>query len=809
MMIKNYLKIAIRNLLKSKLHSLITVVGLAVGLAAVVLISLFVQDETSYDKFHRNAGDIYRIAWWTDNPQTRTPHPMAQALVNDFPQVESAVSLSPIWGPGLTKQTFSIRNIEKNITYDEREILSVDSTFLDVFSFNLVKGNRDEVLRNVGGLLISESIAKKYFGTDDPIGKQLAINDDETLLFVEGVFENVPANSHFHFDLLISYVSMKAFEDESDPYYTWADFGHFNYIKLAPKSDPAALESQLMDWAAGYVQVSEEEMQRAVEEGMHFKLQRLTDIHLESRIRWELEANGNKEYVYIMTAAALLILVMACVNFMNLTTARSTGRSKEIGIRKSLGAFKKQVGLQFLGESIFTALLAMLLAGVLAEICIPWFNVVTGKELDIQYFDQPSLSFILLGCTLFTGLVAGLYPSIFLSSIHPVISLKGIEKLKPKGGIFRKSLIIFQFVISMILLTGSLVIYNQLQFIQNKDLGFDKEQVVVVPLKNYDLIGRFEALQNELKNIDGVLEVSAASNIPGKQFNQNSIALATDLQRNVSSSEVMVDYDYFDVLELSFVEGRNFSKNYSTDSGAFIINETAARNLGLEVAVGEEIIWSWDNNGRAPFKGTVIGVVSDFNYNSLHEPVRPLLFYLSQSFNQIVLKVDGENFPETMAKVEDVWGQFEDRFGFEYSVLADDLGQQYLGEQKTAKVFGGFSLITILIACFGLFGIASLSFSQRVKEVSIRKIMGASTLKILKLLLSDFTTLILISIVLAIPLAWYIMTGWLENFTYRIDLDASGFIISGMILVAIAFMTIGYLTIKTANANPVNTLKED
>lgn len=806
---KNYLIVAFRNLQRSKLHSAINIFGLAVGLAAVVLISLYIQDETSYDKFHEDADDIYRIAWWTDNPQTRTPHPMAQALVNDFPQVESAVSLSPIWGPGLTKQTFSIRNIEKDITFDEAGLLSVDSTFLEVFSFNLIQGNKDEVLRNIGGLLISESTAIKYFGDEDPIGQQLAINDDETLLFVEGVFEDVPPNSHFHFDMLISYVSMKAFEDENDPYYTWADFGHFNYIKLTENADPGALESQLMEWAKGYVQVSEEEIQQAVDEGIYFKLQRLTDIHLESRIRWELEANGNKEYVYIMSAAALLILVMACVNFMNLTTAKSTGRSKEIGIRKSLGAFKSQVGLQFLGESVFTALLAMLLAGLLAEVCIPWFNTVTGKELDIQYFERPGHSLILVGTTLFTGLVAGLYPSVFLSSVHPVISLKGIEKLKPKGGLFRKSLIVFQFVISMILLTGSVVIYNQLQFIQGKDLGFDTEQVVTVPLKNYDLIDRFEAIQNELKNIDGVSMVSAASNIPGKQFNQNSITLAKDLQQTVSSSEVMVDYDYFDVLGLAFVDGRGFSRDYSSDSSAFVLNEVAARNLGLEVAVGEEIIWSWDNDGRPPVKGTVIGVVSDFNYNSLHEPVRPLLFYLSPSYNQIVLKVEGEKFNETMAKVEGVWAQFEDRFGFEYSILSDDIGQQYLGEQKTAKVFGGFSFIAILIACFGLFGVASLSFSQRHREVGIRKIMGASTYKILKLLISDFTNLMLISVILAAPLAWFIMNGWLQNFTYRIELDASGFIISGLSLIVIALLTLSYLTIKTANSNPIDSLKED
>ncbi len=808
-MFKNYLKIAIRNLAKSKLHAGINIFGLAVGLASVVLISLYVQDELSYDQFHENADDIYRIAWWSDNPQTRTPHPMAQALVRDFPQVESAVSLSPLWGPGLTKQIFSVRNPQNDITFDEDGILSVDSTFFDVFSFKLINGDPDKVLKNFGGLLISESTAKKYFGDTDPIGKQLAINDDETLVMVEGVFEDVPTNSHFHFDALVSYVTQKAIEDEQSPYYTWADFGHFNYIKLKPGSDPLALQEQLMEWAKGYVEVSEEDLQRAVDVGMYFRLQRLTDIHLNSRIRWELSTNGNKDYVYIMSAAALLILVIACVNFMNLTTARSTERSKEIGIRKSLGAHKKQVSFQFLSESVLTAFISMILAGLFAEISLPIFNSITGKSLDIQYLNHPELALILVGCTMFTGLVAGFYPSLFLSSIHPVVSLKGIDKIKPKGANFRKALIVFQFVISMVLLTGSLVIYNQLQFIHNKDLGFDQDKVVVVPLKNYDLLGRFETLKTELGNIPGVTSVSASSNIPGKQFNQNSISRADDPQSNVSSSEVLVDYDFFSTLGIEFAEGRAFSKAYATDSNAFIINQTAANNLQLTDPIGKEIVWSWDNDGRPPLKGTIVGVVKDFNYSSLHQPVRPLLFFLRPAFNDVVLKVNSNDFANTMAAVEQTWRSFEDRFGFEYSLLSEDMSQQYAGEQKTASVFTGFSIIAIFIACFGLFGIASISYSQRAKEVGIRKVLGASVFRILTLLIKDFSLLIIISIVIAVPVAWFVMDNWLQNFTYRIDLSVENFLIAGLVLIAVALITVSYLTIKTAVTNPVDTLKEE
>lgn len=804
----NYLKIAFRNLLKSKVHSIINIAGLAIGLASVMLISLYVKDELGYDEFHNNAQDIYRVAWWTANPQTRTPHPMAQALVRDFPQVEAAVSLSPIWGAGLTKQTFSIRNLERDITYDEKDILSVDSTFFDVFSFKLLKGSKDKVLRNVGGLLLSESAAKKYFGNEDPVGRQLAINDDNMLATVEGVFEDVPTNSHFHFDMLISYVTLKAIGGEDNTYYTWIDFGHFNYIKLSPGSDPDVLQSQLMSWATEYINIPEEYMKELVAQGYHFELQPLTDIHLNSRIRWELEPNGNKEYAYIMTAAAILILVIACVNFMNLTTARSTERSKEIGIRKSLGAYKNQVGLQFLGESVLVALVSMLIAGVLAEVCLPIFNIVTGKELDIKYFEQPQLTAILLGSTLITGMVAGFYPSLFLSSVHPVISLKGIDKIKPKGASFRKVLTAFQFVMSMILLSGSLVIYNQLRFIHNKDLGFDNEKVVVVPLKNYDLLGHFQTIKNELAEISGVASVSASSNVPGRQFNQHELAHSANLEHIINASEIFVDADFFKTLNIEFKQGRGFSKEMLSDSNAFVINEAAANKLHLADAVGEEITWI-KTSEQNQIKGTVIGVVKDFNYNSLHEPVRPLLFSLDADYNNILVKVNGENFEQTMAEVQQVWKQFEDRFGFEYSVLADDMSSQYVGEQRTARVFGGFSVIAIFIACFGLFGIASLSFAQRTKEIGIRKVLGASVYKILKLLLKDFSLLIVISIIIAVPLAWYIMYHWLENFAYRIEISAFDFFIAAVVLIGVALITIAYLTLKTANGNPVDALKEE
>ena len=807
-MIRNYFKIAFRNLVKHKLYSAINILGLGFGMACVLLICFYVQDELSYDRFHEDAHDIYRIAWWGDNPQTRTPHPMAQALVKDFPQVSSATSLSPLWGPGLTKQTFSIRNLEKDLTFDESGVLSVDSTFFKVFSFELLKGNRQKVLRGPGGLLLSESAAFKYFGDEDPIGKQLAINNDETLLTIEGIFKDVPANAHFHFDMLISYVTLK-YVNPDDAYYTWADFGHFNYIRLLPGADPEQLQEQLMDWVQGYIHLSEEEIQQVAETNAHFRLQRITDIHLTSAIRWELAPNGNRNYVYIMTAAALLILITACVNFMNLTTSRSTERSKEIGVRKSLGALKGQLQGQFLGESVLTALLGMLLAGFLAEVSLPFFNHVTGKSIAIEYWQNPMITLSIFGVGILTGVISGLYPAFFLSSIHPVTSLKGLIKVKPSGSWFRKGLMVFQFTISMALITGSFVIYDQLQFIQNKDLGFNKEQLMLVPVKDRQMQRSMDELRTELLKVKGVTAVSGTSNVPGKQFNQNSIYKTDRPDTRISASEVFVDHAIFTTLDLSIVRGRGFDKGRLADSSAFIINETAARNLGLTDPVGEEITWEWDNNGQPPVHGTVIGIVKDFNYNSLHQPVRPLLFCLRNAYNHTLIRINADATSSTVRAIESVWQKFDHRFEFKYSFLSDDLEAQYTGEQKTAQVFSGFSIIAVAIACFGLFGMASLNYAQRAKEVSIRKVMGASTIRLLHLLVYDSLRLISLAIIISIPLAWQVMESWLQNFTYRTTLNPLDFIIAAITLLTVALLTVSYLTWHTSVQNPIKSLKDE
>lgn len=806
-MLKSYLLIALRNLLKNRLYTLINVIGLTVGMASVIMILLYVQDEMNYDRYDPETAHVYRIYWQSGNPQTRTPHPMAQALVKDFPEVTSAVTLSPIWGPGLTQQSFSVKNLERDIQYNEKSILSVDSTFFDVFPLKIIKGNKNTVLRTPGKLLLSQSAAKKYFGDEEPIGKFLAFNGDENLIEIEGVYEDMPRQSHFHAMALVSYVHMKTFEDPESAYYTWADFGHFNYIKLRPDADPKKLEGQLLSWAAQYINVNDEVIQRIIQNKEGFRLQNIRDIHLQSHLMWELEPNGNIEYVYIMMAAAFLILTIAVINFMNLTTAKSAERAKEIGVRRTLGAFKKQLSVQFIGESLLLALFSMILAGLAVEILLPYFNLFSGKELEINFLHNPSVVAIILGIGVVTGVFAGLYPSAILSSIHPVQILKGKFVTSKKGNLFSQLLVVFQFTMAIILISGTVIILDQMNFIQNKNLGFATDATMLIPLREGSMRRKFETIQNELKSIAGVEEVGASSNVPGSQFNQNPIYATDDPNHQIDASQMYVDYDLIKTLDLEIVEGRGFDRSFPGDSAnAYIINQAAVHELQLANPVGKEIVLVMDED---ELRGTIVGVIKDFNYQSLHQPVRPVIMQKLPYYNTVLIRLNSENVQQTIASIASIWEKFDNTFGFEYSFLEENINSQYTSENKMGLVFGLFAGIAIIISCMGLFGLASLNFAQRKKEVGIRKVLGAPTTTLLMNLAKGYSKLIIGSTLLAVPIAWWIMNGWLNNFVFKIDINIWIFLLTGLGTLLIAWLTIGYLTVHTASLNPVDTLKEE
>ncbi len=805
-MIKNYLTIAYRNLVKRKIYSIINIAGLSVGLAAVILISLFLSDELSYDKFHKDAANIYRIAWMSDNPQTRTPHPMAQAMVQDFPEVEAAVSLSPLWGPGLTIRTFSLKNPEEDTWYEEKNILSVDSTFFDVFSFKIISGNRSTMLRNVGGVLISQRMAEKYFGDEDPIGQQLAIDNDQQILMVEGIFENVPDNSHFHFDFLISYVTLKAFVNAESEYYEWVDFGHFNYVRLTEGADPGLLEDKLILWVGGYLNWDEQTLQRIATANIHFSLQPITDIHLRSAIRWELEPNGNIGYVYIMSAAAIFILLIACFNFMNLSTAKSMERASEVGIRKSFGAERIQLYYQFLGESVLLSLFAVIIAGLLVEVILPVFNTFTNKNLVLDV-SNPGTIVILFGGSILIGILAGLYPAAYLSAMKPALIMKGKYANSGKGQMSRKILVILQFTISMFLVAGSWTIIRQLNFLKHKDLGFDKEEVIVLPLHSQELRERFEMVQTELIKIDGVKDVSAVSNIPGKQFNQNPIYLKSNPANRIDVSQSFVEYEMFNTLGITIKEGRVFDRNRPADErNTFVVNEATVLALSLENPIGQEMVLDADGT---LIKGEIIGVVRDFNYHSLHQPIRPLVMQLIPAYNYLLIKLDTKNFKQTIKEIEATMASMDNRSVFEFDFLDDTLNAQYQNEERMSVVFGSFAVLAIIIACLGLGGLAAINFTFRKKEIGIKKVLGASVKSLVFNLLKEYTIIVLISIVISAPFYWFILSNWLQNFTYRLPINPSVFITAGLLLLVVSWITLSYLTFRTIRANPINALREE
>ncbi len=803
-MLKNYLKIAFRSLVKTKLYTAINVSGLALGIASVFLMTAYVIYELGYDRYYEEHENLYRITWEDANPQTRTPHPMAQAMVDDFPEVENAVSLSPLWGAGLTRRVFSVRNPENDLSYDETNILAVDSSFFGVFRFPVIRGDGKKALKSTNALLLSESTAKKYFGNEDPIGKYLSVNADTVLLEVMAVFKDVPDQSHFHFDMLVSYVREKSFDPAND-YYSWGDFGHFNYVRLKADADPKVLEGKLMDWAKSHIDnLSEEVFRSLVANGFGFKLQPVSDIHLHSNLRWELEANGSIEYVYIMLAAALLTLLVSCINFMNLLTAKSAGRAREIGVRKTLGALRGQLSLQFISESLLLTLISAVIALIIIELSLPLYNSVTGQSAAIDYIKTMP---ILIGLILVTGVGAAIYPSLYLSSITPYDTLKGKYQQSPGVKSLRKTLIVFQFAVSMLLISGAAVIFNQLDYIRNKNLGFDKEEVLIIPLKDRSLSRRLEALKSEILKVEGVNFVSASSNLPGGQYNQHVIFAVDNPEYRLNSSNAFVDYDFLQALNIELADGRFFlPENIADTTVSFVLNETAVRQLNLSEAVGSEIGWMAFGE---EMRGNVIGVMKDFHFQSLHSAVQPLFFVLNPSYNHLIVKVGTTDLEAKLADIKRVYSEFDHSFDFEYTFLDDQLNQQYKAESRTGLIFGSFTGIAIVIACIGLFGMAMISFNQRTKEVSVRKVLGASIAQLTVLLVGDFTRLILIAIVIATPFAWFLMDWWLNNFTYQVGIHPAVFLASGLVLILIAWVTLGYFTFKTVRVNPAETLKNE
>jgi putative ABC transport system permease protein len=811
-MIKNYLILAIRSIWNNKVYSFINITGFAIGISASILILLWIKDEMSFDKFHSKSQRIYRIlAGEPADMQPRTPHPLAQQMVLDFPEVENAVSMSPLWDPGLTRAEFSVRY--KDIRYDEKGFFSADTTFFEVFDFPFLAGDPKTALKEPMNIILTREMAMKYFGSvENALGKTIRINNQADVT-VNGVIENIPKNSHFTFDFLISYVTMKQIDRKSNngelsSYYTWNDFGHYNYLVIKKGADARLLEKKLNDWilVQNFIPLSEKDRQR-LKEGFCFVLQPMTRIHLRSNIRWELETNGNILYVYIFLTAALLILIVACVNFMNLSTARSLRRTREVGIRKALGVHRQQIIIQFLTESMVLTLMSSVIALLLVDSLMPAFNSFTGKILSLNtLLNTEGILKLILG-VFAIGIFSGSYPAFFLSSFIPFEVLKGKVRTGRSQLTIRKFLVIFQFIISMLLILCTLVIYKQISYLRNRNPGFNQEQVVVASMKDGDMRARFDVIRSTLLSNPGIVKVAASSSIPGGQFNQNPISYEGSAEDKMVA-ETFVTSDYFNLLGIKTAAGRVFSDDFRGDTtSSFVINEAAARLYNWDTPVDKTITYYGDAYTNA--KGKIIGVVKDFNIHSLQQPIEPLIILLGQKslLTYVLIRITPENIPQTLTFIEKTWKQFDLNHIFQYAFLDALFESQYLSEKRLGTIFWIFALLAVFIASLGLFGLSNFMIEHRTKEIGIRKAHGASVANILIMFSRQFASWVMIASVIALPVGYYIARNWLENFAYRTTIGVLAFILTIMIAIVVTLLTISYQAWRTARMNPVDSLK--
>ena len=800
-MFRNYLTIAIRNLLRHKGYSAINVLGLAIGIACCILIMLYVQDELSYDRYHEKHVRIYRLAesaTIAGRPieAAVTPPPWAPVLAEEYPEIEQITRLKP---PG---SRWLIRYKENR--FYERFFVFADSSVFDIFTIPLVQGNAKTVLAEPHAVVLSESMADKYFGDENPIGKVIT-GDDLYEFTVTGIMEDMPGNSHFHFDFLASYASLAPNKLYNEPSTMQSHgFSHdvFTYLLLREGQEPEDLERKF----PGFLDRHLGDMLEGTGIVARPFLQPLTDIHLHSNMEAELGPNSDIRYVYIFSSLAVFVLLIACVNFMNLSTARSARRAQEVGIRKVLGAQRQQLIRQFTGESIFLSVIALVIALVVVHLLLPQFNAVSGKTLEMDYQSiwlVPTLAAI----ALLTGVVAGGYPAFILSSFRPVAVLTGALKAGASQSFLRKILITFQFIVSIIMIIGTVVVLDQLRYMQTKHLGFDKENVVIVRLPDAEAIKGYTAFKNAVLQYPEILNASTSSSVPGGQPSLNLVT-PEGVQEDQSPVYQVIwsDYDFIETLGVEMAAGRTFSREFGSDSTACLINMATVRSLGWENPVGRTIRMTGAPDSNPPIE--VIGVMEDFHNKSLHQPIEPLMILLlSEAASFMEIRIQGNNVTRGLEILQEQWRKiYPSHPAMDYSFLDADLEQLYIAEQRMGSVFIAGAILSILIACLGLLGLSSFMAEQRTREIGVRKVLGATISNVILLLSRDFTKLILLAIVVGAPAAYYVMQTWLTGFPYRIELSLGVFAFSGLAALLIAWLTVGYQAFKAAASNPADAL---
>lgn len=805
-MLKNYLKIALRNLLNNKGYTAINIFGLGLGLATCLLIVLYISDELSFDKHHRSADRLFRIVMEARNEKwAGTPGPVAAGIQSDFPEVESVTRVLKF--SGMDRMLLNDRSGKEAKPFYETNGYYADSTLFDVFTYDFKYGNASHALSRPNTLVLSEQVAEKLFGDVDPVGKviRVGLTFGDFDYTVTGVYRN---NHKSHIDarffLSMQNGDMGGWVVSQN---NWALNNIFHtYVKLRDGADPAAFESKLTPFLNRHGAAD----LKALGISKELFIQPVTDIYLKSNIGNEIAPNGSMTYLYIFGSIAIFLLLIACINFMNLSTARSEKRAKEVGVRKVMGAVRHSLVYQFLGESMMLAVMALAIALVVVQLLLPYFNNLTGKTLDM--FAHPAFLYWMAGITLFTGLVAGLYPAFYLSSFRPVSVLKGRLANVASAVLLRKGLVVFQFTVSIILILGAIVIGQQLSFLQNQHLGFDKAQKLVVPFRNEKATANYNAFREEVLRIPGIEAATSGSVYPGIENIEDLLFYAENktVHDAVDIHFATVGDDYIETLGLKMAAGRSFTKAFPGDSNSIILNETAVRELGYNTGsvIGKNVFFELGGQRRSL---QVVGVVKDFNFRSLHEGIKPyaLTTSITDKYQYFIAHVKTEDYAAVLASVGAAWKKLNPDIPFAYSFLDQDFQKNYEKERRTGTIVVYFTCIAVVIACLGLFGLAAFSAERRTKEIGVRKVLGASVGSIVGMLSGEFLSLVCIALAIATPIAWVGMRQWLQGFAYQVGIQWWIFPVTGLLAVLVALLTVGFQSVKAAFMNPVKSLKRE
>ena len=819
-MFRNYFKVAIRNLWKRKVYTFINILGLATGMTVCLLIVMFIQSELSYDNFQQRADQIFRVVLDRRYPGRSTsysiiPSSIGGAIKREYPEVQESTRMFDLVG----NTFFFLRTGNK--VFEEKKVLAADSNFFRVFTGNFIAGDPVNALMEPNSAVITESAAKRLYGSaTNAFGKSFETERNPNVnnhFLITGVIKDWPDNSHFLFDILIS---ASTFPFVKQVNYT--GFSAYTYLLLNKNASPQLLEAKFPQIIEKYVSTQIEQnfgqswkqFQKAGN-GYHYYLQPLKKIHLISDLEAELRPNGSLQTVYTFAVIAVFILVIACINFINLSTARSVERAREVGMRKTFGSKRQSLIFQFLLESTLLSVTGMLIAIALIFSLLPLFNQVSGKTLSLTSFLDTSHILMLIGLTLLVGVLAGLYPAFLLSSFKPIMVLKGRFKSNKAGLVLRNGLVIFQFAISVILIICTIIVNQQMNYMLGEKLGFKKDHIIII--NRADLLDKkTDAFKNELLKIPGVEVISGASSMPGVQNFFGTVFQQVGSKESVTGRGLVVDDQYQHALDLQMKEGRFFSKQFATDSLAVVLNEKAVQELGLKQPLGARLTNpdpQFNAPDGSPYIYTVVGVLKDFHFQSLHEQISPLIITNSARFDDVnglmTVRIKGDNFKQAVTAIGNIWQKFVEQHPFHYDFLDKTLEAQYLHEQTTQRIFTVFSVLAIFIACLGLLGLAAYTTQQRTREISIRKVLGADTSNIVRMLTKDFLKLVGVAALVAFPLAWWAMHTWLQDFAYRVTLAWWVFALAAIIAALIALLTISFQAIKAALTNPVNSLRAE